>query len=109
MSLGDFSSLVSGNKSSYGIYTLEGKPKPGRKHKGTARTVAAKDQPLTQHLYEQHLKGQQGLGIVPIDEKSMCRFGAVDIDVYDGLDHEQINAIIVEKNLPLVPTRSKSG
>lgn len=110
MALGDFMALYAGNRSSYGRYILQDKKgKKGQKNKGKAVTIHASEDPLTTKIWEEHVKGSVGLGIVPISEKSQCRFGAVDIDVYDGLDHKKINATILNKGLPLVPTLSKSG
>ena len=63
-------------------------------------------------LYSDHLKGKQGLGIVPIREDNTCYFGVIDVDEKD--DTKEIDIISLEQqianlNLPLVTCRSKSG
>ncbi|RUM18552.1 hypothetical protein EFD56_13875 [Rhizobium phaseoli] len=66
--------------------------------------------PPTPELWEQHLAGTRPLGISPLREDGMCRWGVVDIDVYGGgLDHGALAGKIRRAELPLVLTRSKSG
>ena len=53
---------------------------------GTARqTVKSKiiREPLTEALVQAHIDGKQGVGAIPINEENQCRFGAIDVDVYD--------------------------
>ena len=38
--------------------------------------------PLTEELVEEHLKGSNGVGSIPINEENNCKFGALDIDQY---------------------------
>lgn len=73
--------------------------------KSTAKTVR---DPVTLSLWEQHLRGERPLGVIPIDESGHCRWGSIDYDVYDG-DILAIVERVERAKLPLVPCRSKSG
>ena len=64
--------------------------------------------PLTEGLLRDHLDGKQGIGSIAINEENKCRWGALDIDVYD-LDHATLQKKIKKLNLPLLHCRSKSG
>jgi len=77
--------------------------KQGAKAKGEASTVPTG---ATPELWEKHLNGEVGLGIIPIQADNTCNWGALDIDKYDGLDLETFS-----QKLPpqLVLCRSKSG
>ena len=73
------------------------------------RDISTLRQPVTDDLWEEHLKGKNGIGIIPIREDNSACFGAIDIDVYDGLDPVQIAIKLDTLKLPLIPCRSKSG
>lgn len=96
-----FHRIFNGNNRAHGEYII--KQQKGPKATGQAKTVST---PATIDLWEKHLKGEIGLGIVPITENSSCTWGAVDIDVYDGLDLEDLSFKLPE---PLILCRSKSG
>jgi hypothetical protein len=68
-----------------------------------------KREPVTDELWEAHLKGEYGLGIIPIRDDGTTSWGAIDIDVYEGLDHGGLASQIAKQELPLIPCRSKSG
>jgi hypothetical protein len=55
------------------------------------------------------LTGTAGLGIAPIRDDTTCNFGAIDIDVYSGLDHSSIAQRLQKLGFKLVVCRSKSG
>lgn len=59
--------------------------------------------------WEAHLAGTAGLGIPFLNSKNEVKMGAIDVDVYNGLSIESLNAKIQEAKLPLVIFRSKSG
>jgi len=99
-----FALLYRGLEAAYGTFDLTGKQANG-KFKGKARLVRQKRSLAT---FEKHLNGEQGVGIVPINEKNTCFWGAIDIDTYP-LDHAQIVKTIHRQKLPLVVCRSKSG
>jgi len=67
--------------------------------------------PITDKDYQQHLDGTKSIGIQPCNDDGLARFGAIDIDpkVYKNLDVKYYLDIIQEKELPLIPARSKSG
>lgn len=90
----------------YGQYGLKGKAKKGQKHLGSAKTI--REAPTADH-WNEHLTGNITLGIVPICDDGTSWFGAIDIDVYDGLDHKAIAAQILAWDLPLIACRTKSG
>jgi hypothetical protein len=73
--------------------------------KTTARTI--REGPTVEHWLA-HLNGERPLGVIPIREDGMCKWGSIDVDQYDGnvLD---IVARADRSGLPLVPCRSKSG
>lgn len=75
------------------------------KVQGKAVTVKAA---VTRELYQKHLDGEQGLGIVPIRDDQKCVFGALDIDEYD-LDLVALNEEIQKLGIPFVTCRTKSG
>ena len=65
---------------------------------------------LTKEKWHDHLEGKEpSLGIIPIRDDNTCTWGAIDIDTYDGFDHKKLITKIVEKKLPLVVCKSKSG
>ena len=66
---------------------------------------------ITDKDYQQHLDGTKSIGVQPCNDDGLARFGAIDIDpkIYKNLDVKYYLDIIQEKELPLIPTRSKSG
>ena len=104
MHLSTFQSLFKGHQSAYGQH-IYAKTDKGEKEQGTNKTVTGKL--LTELLYKAHLEGKTGLGIVPINEDSKCRFTVLDVDIYDRNLMPYILAI-EQSNLPIVPFYSKS-
>lgn len=101
----EFATLFEGHVGCYGTYTLTGEVKPSGKQIGKAATH---NKPVLLEHYHDHLMGKCGLGITPINELSMARFGAIDIDEYP-LDIELLNAKVQSYKLPVVVCRTKSG
>ena len=101
-----FMALFAGLQRGYGTYNNIDNTRDDGKRTGKAVTI--RDQ-VTRDLWQAHLDGKSGLGIIPIRDDSTCVFGAVDVDVYDGLDMAQIAADLKRLGLPLIPCRSKSG
>ena len=84
------------------------------RHKNEAGKLEAKSwivkEDLTEQRWIDHLDGKEpSLGIIPIRDDNTCTWGAIDIDTYDGFDHKKLVNKIVEKKLPLVVCKSKSG
>tara|TARA_B100000287_G_scaffold365834_1_gene360768 strand:+ start:32396 stop:33880 length:1485 start_codon:yes stop_codon:yes gene_type:complete len=100
-----FKELFMGLERAHGSYDISGERADGKKQ-GIAKTVR---EDVTETKWEMHLAGQKGLGIIPINDDSCCRFGAIDVDQYDGLDLKKINEKLKTLNLPLWPCQSKSG
>lgn len=89
-----FMNLFSGLKRAFGVY-----------QNGRAKTLK---NPVTVDLYDKHIDGISGLGVVPIDEDNMCRFAAIDIDI-DDIDHQELVRKVSVLKIPLIVCRSKSG
>lgn len=102
---GRLARLFQGLDRAYGVFVLGARKPGGKKVEGSARTVRG---PVTLALWEAHLAGQQGLGIVPITDQATCWFGAIDVDRYD-IDIVAVEQRCAVLGLPLLPTRTKSG
>lgn len=100
-----FIDIFDGLERAYGIYQIDS-VKTGGKQVGKAVTL---NKPVTVQLWQEHLSGKKGIGIIPIKDNSCCKFGAIDIDVYAGLNHTAVYKQVKTNNFPLVPCRSKSG
>ena len=60
--------------------------------------------------YIDHLQGRKSIGIQPCDDNGMEEFGAIDIDPdYKNFNLRKYLKTIVEKKLPIIPVKSKSG
>lgn len=103
--LQEFMEVFSGSQYNYGEHSY-GSVEESGKRKGSSWTVS--NTPITVDNYRKHLEGEKGLGIVPIGENDKCRFGVIDIDIYD-MDFSLYIDAIDRFNLPLVPFKSKSG
>ena len=97
--------LFAGLERAYGTYQLDGTSSDKGKAKGKALTV---QEPVTEELWQSHLDGNSGLGIVPIRDDNTVVFGVIDVDVYD-LDLVALQKQIKKLGLPLILLRSKSG
>jgi hypothetical protein len=84
---------------------LEGKKDPRGKVPGKAKTIK---EPVTEKIWEAHLTGKEGLGIVPVDDEGFTKFGAIDVDVYD-LNLENLESRVRKTKMPLTVCRTKSG
>ncbi len=102
-----FSALFEGHDSVYGVYNNITENRDDGKKIGTDRRTVRGS--VTIELFERHLEGKNGLGIIPIRADSMVRFGAIDIDVYAELSHTALATTIQHNKLPMVVCRSKSG
>src|SRR5260370_23131590 len=84
-----FHALFAGMERAHGAY---GKPSERREEDGKLKGAAVtRREPVTNLLWERHLQSDaNGIGIIPIRDDGTCVFGAVDVDVYAGLDHAAI-------------------
>tara|TARA_R110000787_G_scaffold4561_12_gene17290 strand:+ start:2733 stop:4247 length:1515 start_codon:yes stop_codon:yes gene_type:complete len=65
--------------------------------------------PVTVDDFQSHIEGSEGIGLPPINSENKVRWGAIDVDVYQGIDLKKLQTQITENTLPLVLCRSKSG
>jgi hypothetical protein len=100
-----FMTLFAGLDRAHGRYEVKGNGRAGEKQTGQASTIR---EPVTEELWESHLMGDTGIGIIPITDDATCRWGAIDIDNYE-LTLEDLAAEVARLRLPLVVCRSKSG
>ena len=99
--------LYHGLQRAHGTYTVT-HADDAKQGKMAGRAITVMETP-TIEKWRAHLAGEQGIGIVPINESNRCRWGAVDIDEYrDGL-LEDIEAKTREMALPVICIRTKSG
>jgi hypothetical protein len=101
-----FDGLFRGLQRAHGQYKLSGNTSDRGKAEGRAVTILGAP---TLELWDKHLAGQQGLGIIPINEQNCCRWGAIDIDQYVDFDIYDIQRRIESAGIPMVVCRSKSG
>ena len=105
MTVKKFSAIFDGLKEAYGYFKIE---KTGSNGKAQGKAGVTRE-PRTTKLWENHLSGKgTGLGIIPINEDNMCKWGCIDVDQYP-LDHKLLVDKIRKLKLPLVVCRSKSG
>ena len=104
MVIEQFMSIFDGLQEAYGTFRIEKQAANG-KAQGKAGVVR---EPRTMLLWENHLGGRHGIGIIPINEDNNCKCGCIDVDQYP-LDHTLLVSKIRKLDLPLVVCRSKSG
>jgi len=97
--------MFEGNLEHHGKFMFSGEKREDGKVLGGGKTVR---EPVTVDLWTDHLKGKVQIGIIPINQDSFCKFGAIDIDTYN-LDYSEVLKKIEKHKLPLVFIRSKSG
>lgn len=100
-----FFALLAGSNIAHGTFNVQGDRQRDGKKQGQARIL--REPPTVEH-WQKHLKGDSGLGIIPIKANNHCHWGAVDIDVYN-LDHSALIKQVEKFKLPAVVCRSKSG
>lgn len=99
-------SLFMGLERAHGVYEVSTTvAQAGAKQAGRAHTVR---EPVSLTLWQEHLAATKGLGIIPINDSSKCKFGAIDIDQYN-LNIPVFLKRLSEAKLKLFPCRSKSG
>ena len=101
----EFNLLFRGSDIAHGTYVVNGSRDRDGKKQGTAKVIR---EPPTAELWEQHLKGGTGLGIIPIRSDNTCQWGAIDIDEYD-VSHTAIVKMIRSHKIPAVVGRTKRG
>ena len=104
MSVEKFANIFAGLDEAYGTFKVEKKNANG---KNTGRAALVRE-PRTTQLWERHLAGKIGIGIIPINAENNCKWGCIDIDQYP-LDHKKLIDSIAKLEFPMVVCRSKSG
>lgn len=64
--------------------------------------------PATPQLWERHLNGTYGLGVVPLQQSGKCSWGACDLDDYET-DARAIAARVAALGIPALVNVSRSG
>lgn len=101
-----FMSIFTGYERAHGRYDVVADP-ISTKQKGTANTIPL---PVTEEAFRYHLRGSgPGVGIVPLTEANTCWFGALDIDIYENFNLQELLQKIRQHGLKLIPCRTKSG
>lgn len=96
--------LFKGSTKAHGVYTESIEKDPLKKKiKGKALTISMAP---TLKKWIQHVTGEVGLGIIPINEENRCWWGVLDID--GEVNHIKLLTKIKDLNLPLVTCYSKS-
>ncbi len=99
-----FMAAFQGFDAAHGQTIIMGTKKNG-KEEARSRIIR---EPLTEELIKKHLKGEVGVGSIPITKEHTCCFGVIDVDTYP-LDHMVLWAKCDALSLPAVVCRSKSG
>ena len=100
-----FINIFEGYNWARGLFTKDKSNLPGK----VEGVSIVKREEITQAMWENHLNGlEPSLGIMPVTEKSECKWGCIDVDKFD-LDYEEILKKIRKLSLPLIMVRSKSG
>ena len=99
-----FFTLFKGSNRAHGIFQIQASV--DAKQKGKAKTVRSGGAELDH--WEEHIKGENGLGVIPITEKNKVCWGCIDVDVYP-LDIPHIVHLVEHQKFPMVVCRSKSG
>lgn len=99
-----FHDLFASLNRAHGVHVPDTTGNPGKK-KGKSWTDPT---PPTVELWQQHLDGKKGLGLVPIRDDSTCLWAAIDVDDYT-LDLRKFEIKAHEMGLPCTLCRTKSG
>jgi len=109
----EFVNYFSGLKRNYGYCNIDKgfiDPETG-KIKFDPKDYGWSKKNITDQDYIDHLDGKKSIGIQPCDDQGLASFGAIDIDPanYTNFKIEKYLNIIKEKNLPVIPIKSKSN
>jgi hypothetical protein len=105
VALDEYMKAFTGNKDAYGVHV----PAKAADEKGkkSGESFTKKENVREEH-YLSHLKGENSLGIVPINADNKVTFSVLDVDVYKT-NHTHIIKAIYDNAFPILPFRSKSG
>ena len=108
----EFIKYFTGLKRNYGYCNVnKGYKDDAGKIRFDPRDYGWAKRPITDKDYEEHLNGKKSIGIQPCDDEGLAIFGAIDIDPknYTDFKPEKYLKIIEEKELPIIPIKSKRG
>ena len=97
-------SIFQGSDIAHGTFVTKGTSINGKKQ-GIAKVIR---EPTTVEMWEKHLNGEVGIGIIPIKSDNNCFWGAIDIDEYD-IKHKKLCENLLKNKIPAVVGRTKSG
>lgn len=89
----------------HGVFKITHKNASKNKMEGKAFTAKGV---VNVELWQKHLSGEQGVGIISITDEGTSFWGAIDIDIYP-IDLYAIEEKIKELKLPLILCKTKSG
>jgi len=101
-----FKEIFTGLERAHGVTKVGQSNGDGTKVQGKS---FIKRESVTDELWLKHLQGVASLGIIPINDDNLCKWGCIDIDSYAGFDHKKLVDKIDKLELPLIVCRSKSG
>jgi|TARA_R110000787_G_scaffold43799_5_gene107309 hypothetical protein len=100
-----FFDLFKGSDIAHGTFIVNSNRATDGKKQGIAKVIR---EPTTIKMWEEHLKGGTGVGIIPIKSDNLCHWGAIDIDQYD-VSHKELVDNLRKNKIPAVVGRTKSG
>jgi len=101
-----FKNIFEGLDYAHGCFIKQITSLPEAKTKGKSFVIK---KAVTDNLWQKHLDGKEPrLGIFPVTAKNLCKWACIDIDLYT-YDYETLLKKIIDKKLPLIMCRSKSG
>ena len=100
-----FFDLFKGSDIAHGTFVVNSNRVTDGKKQGIAKVIR---EPTTIKMWEEHLKGGTGVGIIPIKSDNLCHWGAIDIDQYD-VSHKELVENLRKNKIPAVVGRTKSG
>ena len=100
-----FIEIFQGLNRAHGVTKVSEINSNGNKIKGKSFIIR---EDITYDHWVDHISGKESLGVIPINDDNKCKWGCIDIDVYN-VDHLVLMRNIKGLSLPLVTFRSKSG
>ena len=101
-----FRNIFEGLDYAYGAFVKQATSLPEAKTKGKSFVIK---KAVTDTIWQKHLDGKEPrLGIFPVTARNLCKWACIDIDVYT-YDYRSLLKKIIDKKLPLIMCRSKSG
>jgi len=101
-----------GRADCFGLYIFDGAAPPaGKKREGRAISYPNSTQPdrkLVDKDWDNHVRGNSALGIVPVLTDGTTKWFSIDVDNYE-LNHTELARKIAKFQFPIVHCRSKSG